>query len=90
MNHFKRDLVLAGCAFAVLGYFTASAQQPSFRADEFTDFVGLNASPFNRYLDSGPYAGAGTQYPPELFFDLGVRHYRTGLFNDLVKPDTPD
>ena len=62
MNHFKRDLVLAGCAFAVLGYFTASAQQPSFRADELTDFVGLNASPFNRYLDAGPYDGTGTKY----------------------------
>lgn len=65
------------------------AFQPAFRAEEFTDFVGLNASPFDRYLDSGPYQGAGTHYPPETFFDLGIRHYRAGLFNDLVPADAP-
>lgn len=68
---------------------TALAQEPAYRADEFTDFVGLNASPFERYLDSGPFRGAGTKYPPETFFDLGIRHYRTGLKNDLTLPDAP-
>lgn len=62
---------------------------PAFCADAFTDFVGLNASPYERYLDSGPFKGAGTKYPPQTFFDLGVRHYRTGLKNDLTLPDQP-
>lgn len=68
----------------------AHAQQPAFRADEFMDFVGINAAPFDKYLDSGPWAGAGTKYPADYFYDLGIRHYRTCLFNDLVRPESPD
>ena len=61
--------------------------QPAYRAEQFVDFIGLNASPFDKYLDSGPYKGAGTKFPPELFFDLGVRHYRCGLKYELTLPD---
>lgn len=78
-------LIAALCVCAT----SAQAQQPVSRADQFIDFIGLNASPFERYLDSGPYQGAGTKYPPETFFDLGIRHYRTGLKNDLTLPDAP-
>ena len=63
--------------------------QPAFRAEDFVEFIGLNASPFERYLASGPFQGAGTKYPPETFFDLGVRYYRTGLKNDLTPADMP-
>lgn len=63
--------------------------RPTYRADEFTDFVGLNASPFDTYLAEGPFKGAGTKYPPQTFFDLEIRHYRTGLFHDLVPADAP-
>ncbi len=62
---------------------------PTFRADDFFNFIGLSAAPFDRYLSDGPFKGAGTHYPPEMFFDLGVRHYRTGLKNDLTLPDAP-
>lgn len=68
----------------------APQMRPAFRADQFVDFIGLSASPFERYLDSGPFKGVGTKYAPEVFFDLGVRHYRTGLFHDLVKPESPE
>ena len=63
--------------------------QPAFRAEDFVEFIGLNASPFDRYLASGPFKGAGTKYPPELFFDLGVRYYRTGLKHDLTPTNLP-
>ena len=63
--------------------------QPAFRAEDFVEFIGLNASPFDRYLDSGRFKGAGTKYPPELFFNLGVRYYRTGLKHDLTPADLP-
>lgn len=63
---------------------------PASSAEAFVDSIGLNASPFERYLDSGRFKGAGTRYAPELFFDLGVRHFRTGLKNDLVRPEAPD
>ncbi|MDX6765826.1 MAG: CARDB domain-containing protein [Candidatus Methylacidiphilales bacterium] len=70
--------------------FSAPYPQPAYPSDQFIDSIGLNASPFERYLDSGPFKGAGTHYPPELFFDLGVRYYRTGLKHDLVRPESPD
>lgn len=63
--------------------------QPAFRAEDFVEFIGLNASPFDRYLDSGRFKGAGTKYPPETFFDLGVRYYRTCLKHDLTPADAP-
>ena len=62
--------------------------QPAYRADQFVDFIGLGADPFAKYIDSGPYKGAGTKYPPELFFDLGVRHYRMALKNEMSRPET--
>ncbi len=64
--------------------------QPAYTAEQFVDFIGLNASPFQKYLDSGPYKGAGTKYPPELFYDLGVRHYRMCLKNEMSLPDGTD
>ncbi|MDR3710907.1 MAG: CARDB domain-containing protein [Capsulimonadaceae bacterium] len=95
----KKYRILLIAAIAALSAATAFAAantplplpaQPTFTADSFTDFVGLNASPFERYLDSGPFKGAGTKYAPEVFFDLGVRHYRTGLKHDLTLPDQPE
>lgn len=63
--------------------------QPAFRAEDFVEFIGLNAAPFDRYLASGRFQGAGTKYPPEVFFDLGVRYYRTALKYDLTPADMP-
>lgn len=77
------------CAASLTDCAAVRAQQPTYRAEQFIDSLGLNASPFERYLDSGPFQGAGTKYPPEMFFDLGIRHYRTGLKNDLTLPDAP-
>lgn len=48
---------------------------PAFRADQFTDFVGLNAGP----LDEAPGNAAA----------LGIRHYRAVLKYDLTKADQP-
>ncbi len=64
--------------------------QPAYTADQFVDFIGLSADPFQIYLDSGPYAGAGTKFAPNVFFDLGVRHYRMCLKNELSLPDAAD
>jgi hypothetical protein len=63
--------------------------QPAYRAEEFIEFIGLNADPFARYLSEGRFKGAGTKYPPEVFFDLGVRYYRMCLKYDLTPPDAP-
>lgn len=66
------------------------ADQPAFRADQFTEFVGISGSPLHFHvIADGPYAGAGKTYDPQVFYDLGVRHYRAGLFNDLTPPDQP-
>ncbi len=64
---------------------------PSYRADAFTDFVGINGGPI-RYHDipDGQYKGAGRTYDPRVFCDLGIRYYRTALFNELTLPDHPD
>lgn len=64
--------------------------QPAFRADQFVDFIGISADPFQKYIDSGPYKGAGSKFSPDLLFDLGVRHYRMCLKNELSKPDTAE
>lgn len=71
----------------VLVVSVANAAQPVYRAEDFVESLGLAASPFERYLDSGRFAGAGTKYPPEFFFDLGIRYYRSSLRNDLVPED---
>jgi len=68
---------------------TARAAQPAYRADQFTDFVGLSASPFDNYQADGAGAGMGTKYPPSVFFDLGVRHYRASLKYALTPADAP-
>ena len=96
MSILKYSCLSAVLTAILLSGFHAAAEnpdavfpQPAYRADQFVDFIGLSASPFERYLDSGPFKGAGTKYPPELFFDLGVRRYRTGLKNDLTPADAP-
>jgi hypothetical protein len=61
--------------------------QPTYRAEQFIDSLALNADPFSRYLSNGPFKGAGTKYPPEVFFDLGIRYYRQPLKYDLTPPD---
>ena len=85
-----RLICVAMVALAAGSVGAAPFPQPAYPAEQFIDSIGLNAAPFERYLDSGPFKGAGTRYEPELFFDLGVRHYRTALKNDLVRPDAPD
>ena len=90
----KSFLLAAGVVMSIGGLHRSMADpaasvSPAFRADQFTDFIGLSASPFETYLDSGPFKGAGTKYPPDTFFDLGVRHYRTGLLNALTMPNAP-
>ena len=84
----------AAMAASVLPGHTAPpppAEQPAFRAEQFTDFVGINGSPLRFYvIPDGPYAGAGKTYDPQVFYDLGIRYYRTGLFNDLTLLDQPD
>ena len=57
----------------------ATAAPASVCAEEFIEFIGLNADPFSRE----------TRYPPETFFDLGVRYYRMCLKYDLTPPDAP-
>lgn len=63
--------------------------RPAYRAEDFVESLGLAAAPFERYLAEGPWKGAGTRYPPEFFFDLGIRYYRMGLRNDLTPEDLP-
>lgn len=62
--------------------------QPAYTAEQFVDFIGLNASPYQQYRE-GPKP-SGTKYPPELLFDLGVRHYRMVLKNSRTLPDAPE
>ena len=69
--------------------FAGRAAQPAYQADQFTDFVGLNAAPFDNYQADGPFSGSGTKYPPSVFFDLGIRHYRACLKYALTPPDAP-
>lgn len=66
------------------------AYRPVISCEEFLESLGLAAGPFERYLADGPFAGAGTKYPPEFFFDLGIRYYRAGLRHDLVQEDQPE
>ncbi|MDR2849147.1 MAG: hypothetical protein LBW77_01175 [Verrucomicrobiota bacterium] len=67
----------------------ADAYRPVATCEDFLESVGLGAAPFDGHHDTGPYAGAGTYYPPEFFFDLGVRYYRCGFLSALVNPDQP-
>lgn len=80
-------LLLATLSIAAVANAAPTAQ-PTYRAEQFTDFVGINGSPIQLHvITDGPFAGAGKTYDPQVFYDLGVRHYRTGLFNDLTRPD---
>lgn len=87
-----------GAALALAGFTSPGhaapppvpAAQPAFRADQFTEFVGISGSPLRFHvIPDGPYAGAGKTYDPQVFYDLGIRHYRAGLFNDLTPADQP-
>lgn len=66
-----------------------AGDRPAHRAEDFVESMGLSASPFDRYLSEGRWKGAGTRYPSEFFFDLGIRYYRTGLRHDLTPEDLP-
>ncbi len=69
----------------------APGAQPAFRAEQFAEFVGISGGPLQFHvIADGPYAGAGKTYDPQAFYDLGVRYYRAGLFNDLTLPNQPD
>ncbi|MEX0775970.1 MAG: CARDB domain-containing protein [Phycisphaeraceae bacterium] len=61
--------------------------QPAFTAEQFVEFIGLNAAPFDIYIDKGKYKASGTKYAPQVFFDLGVRHYRMVLKNARTPAD---
>lgn len=95
---FRKPALVLSAAFSIVFPAFASAQktppasyQPAFPADAFTDFVGINGGPLKLYvIPDGPYAGAGKTYDPQYFYDLGIRHYRAGLFNDLTLPNHPD
>lgn len=83
--------VLSLASGAAMGFVAENPQwaRPVHRAEDFVESMGLAASPFDRYLDSGRFAGAGTRYAPEVFFDLGIRYYRNSLFHDLTNPEQP-
>lgn len=66
------------------------AYRPVIACEDFLESLGLAAGPFERYLSDGRFAGAGTKYPPEFFFDLGIRYYRAALRHDLVQEDQPE
>ncbi len=54
----------------------------TFCADGFVDFIGLAATPFEK--------GTREKMPPETFFDLGVRYYRTGVCGPATMDDQPE
>lgn len=81
--------VLTVCCWADVPDPGSVYPQPAFTARQFVDFMGINASPYQRYLDKGRFKGAGTKYPPEVLFDLGIRHYRTALKAALTLEDAP-
>ncbi len=88
-------LVLGGTLLAQAELLMVSDQQrplpqPAYRADDFVDSIALNASPYEGNHTDGPFAGAGTFYPPEMFLELGVRYYRQALLSSLTKADTPE
>ncbi|MDQ2732319.1 MAG: hypothetical protein M3Y56_11715 [Armatimonadota bacterium] len=95
--HHSLRVLLGGATALLLLVGRGGAQsapllaQPTFTADHFTDFVGIGGSPLRYYvIPNGPYAGAGKTYDPQVFYDLGIRYYRAGLFNDLTPADYPD
>jgi len=59
-----------------------AGDRPVFRADDFIEFIGLSASPFE--------SDQRAKMPPETFFDLGVRYYRTGVCGPLQVDDQPE
>ena len=88
MPKISRFLTAAATCLALAA--AAHAQQPAFRADQFTDSIGINGSPLRFYvIPDGPYKGAGQTYDPQVFYDLGIRYYRAGLFNELSLADQP-
>ena len=92
-----RHFILSGF-LVVMAVFPSRAQddpgsvfpQPAYPAEQFVDFMGLSAGPFEGAVKTGPGPNDyfGTRFKPEVFFDLGIRHYRTCLKNFLTKPDT--
>src|SRR5687768_14729147 len=62
--------------------------QPAFPADEFVDFIGLNASLFENFVDRGE-KNYGAKYPLNVFTDLGVRHYRLAMKTARTKAEAP-
>ena len=86
---FETLFILAAIPLPLSAEPQPAGDRPAYRAEAFIESLGLAASPFDRYLSEGPWKGAGTKYPPEFFFDLGIRYYRTGLRNDLVPADLP-
>jgi hypothetical protein len=67
-----------------------SQPSPAYRAEDFIEFVGINGSPIiSNIHEDGPFKGAGRTHSPDVFYDLGIRHYRLGLRHSLVREDQP-
>ncbi len=68
----------------------ALAQQPAYRANDFTEFVGINGAPIKTGIHRGGFLdGAGKTFEPQVFHDLGIRYYRMPLKYALTLPDQP-
>ena len=66
------------------------AQQPAYRANDFSDFVGISGAPIKTDIHvGGAHDGAGKTFEPQVFHDLGVRNYRIPLKYALTLPDQP-
>ncbi len=68
----------------------APAQQPAYRANDFSDFVGISGAPIKTGIHrGGSMDGAGKTFEPQVFHDLGIRNYRMPLKYALTLPDQP-
>lgn len=77
---------------AVAQQVPRAAMQPSpaFRVDDFIESVGINGSPIvTRIYEDGPFKGAGKTFDPQIYYDLGIRHYRMVLKYDLTLENQP-
>ena len=84
IKHVSVTLAAAALALLFCAPAVVAEDAPAFRSDDFVDMIGLNASPFHTYVADGRWKGAGTKYPPEFLYDLGVRAFRTAFQNELA------
>ena len=80
-------ITLSFCAPQVLAQTQPS---PAFRADDFTESVGINGSPIrNKEYEKRATRPNTDTYDPQVFYDLGIRYYRMTLKYDLTRDDQP-